>query len=102
MDARELGATPDEVREYGSTLSLWEALRLLQRWAPLIGHARAFMATADPHRRALVVADACGWLARQTDTTLDDDLVRHVSAVLVTREGEALVRFCLLHVGVGP
>jgi hypothetical protein len=99
MDARNLGATSDEVREYGTTLSLWEALRLLQRWAPLIGYARSFVATADPYRRSLVVAEACGWLARQTDTTVDDELVRHVSAVLVTREGEALVRFCLHHAG---
>jgi hypothetical protein len=47
-----------------------------------------------------VVANACEWLASKTDSTLDDQLVRHVSDVLKTKEGEQLVRFCLLQAGV--
>jgi len=39
-------------------------------------------------------------VAQQTDAVLDDELVRHVAAVLRTKEGEALVRFCLYQVGV--
>jgi hypothetical protein len=100
MDAQNLGATPAELREYGSNLSFWDALRLLQRWSPLVAFAREFLGTADPYKRTLVVADACEWVASQTDTDLDDAFVRHVSAVLVTAQGEALVRFCLAQAGV--
>jgi hypothetical protein len=100
MDAENLGATPAEAREYGSNLSFWDSLRLLQRWSPLIGFARAFTGTADPYKRTLIVADACEWVASQTDAQLDDQLVRHIAAVLVTPQGEALVRFCISHVGV--
>lgn len=100
MDARELGATPDEMQQYGSALNIWEALRLLQRWSPLVNYARAFVGEVDPFKKTLIVADACDWLAQQTDSTLDNELVRHVSDVLKTKEGEALVRFCLYQVGV--
>lgn len=100
MDARELGATDPEVQEYGAALSFWDALRLLQRWSPLVQYAREFVAQVDPYKKSLIVADACEWIAQQTDATLDDELVRHVAEVLKTKEGEALVRFCLYQVGV--
>jgi len=92
--------TAQEQQEYGSSLNIWQALRLLQTWSPLVNYAREFVATVDPYKKSLVVANACEWLASKTDSTLDDQLVRHVSEVLRTKEGEALVRFCLLQVGV--
>ncbi len=92
--------TAQEQQEYGSSLNIWQALRLLQTWSPLVNYAREFVATVDPYKKSLVVASACEWLASKTDSTLDDQLVRHVSEVLRTKEGEALVRFCLLQVGV--
>jgi hypothetical protein len=92
--------TAQEQQQYGSSLTIWQALRLLQAWSPLVNYAREFVATVDPYKKALVVANACEWLANATDSTLDDQLVRHVSEVLRTKEGEALVRFCLLQVGV--
>lgn len=100
MDARELGATPDEITQYGNALNIWDALRLLQRWSPLVNYARAFVAEVDPHKKSLIVVDACEWLAQHTDATLDNELVRHVSAVARTKEGESLIRFCLYQVGV--
>jgi hypothetical protein len=100
MDARELGATPDEITQYGSTLSFWDALRLLQRYSPLVNYARAFIGEVDPYKKSLVVADACEWVAQQTDAQLDDELVRRIADVLRTKEGEELVRFCLYQVGV--
>ena len=100
MDARELGATPEEMQQYGSALNIWEALRLLQRWSPLVNYARAFVAEIDPHKKSLIVVDACEWLAQQTDASLDNELVRRVSAVARTKEGEELIRFCLYQVGV--
>jgi len=100
MDARELGATPDEITQYGATLSFWDAMRLLQRYSPLVNYARAFIGEVDPYKKSLVVADACEWVAQQTDAQLDDELVRRIADVLRTKEGEELVRFCLFQVGV--
>jgi hypothetical protein len=92
--------TAAEQQQYGDVLNIWQALRLLQTWAPLVNYAREFVATVDPYKKSLVVAQAAEWLASKTDATADDQLVRHLSAVLKTKEGEELVRFCLYQVGV--
>jgi hypothetical protein len=98
MPAYEM--TDSEVQQYGSNLTIWQAIRLLQTWAPLVNYARDFVATVDPYKKSLVVAQAAEWLASKTDSPVDDHLVRHVNDVLRTKEGEALVRFCLFQVGV--
>jgi hypothetical protein len=98
MPAYEMTAA--EEQQYGTTLTVWQALRLLQTYAPLVNYAREFVSTVDPYKKSLVVAQGCEWLASKTDSALDDQLVRHVAEVLKTKEGEALVRFCLLQVGV--
>lgn len=72
--------------------SMMEQLRLLRDYAPLLGYGRRYVATADAHERALVVADLAEWLASKTAGKLDDRLVRHLAAILKTPEGEALVR----------
>jgi hypothetical protein len=92
--------TAAEEQQYGSTLTIWQALRLLQTWSPLVNYAREFVNAVDPYQKSVVVAQACEWLASKTDSALDDQLVRHVADVLKTKEGEQLVRFCLLQVGV--
>lgn len=92
--------TADEAQKYGNTLTIWQALRLLQTWAPLVNYGREFINTVDPYKKSLVVSQACEWLASKTDSQLDDHLVRYVADVLKTKEGEALVRFCLLQAGV--
>ena len=96
--AEQYGATPDEIQQYGANLSIWEALKLLQRYAPLVGYARDFVTALDPYKKALIVSDACEWVASQTQAKADDQLVRHLAEVLKTKEGEALVRWCLLQV----
>lgn len=92
--------TPAEQAEYGSTLNIWQALRLLQTWHPLIKFAQQFVSTRDPYAQALVVSEAAEWLASKTDSKADDQLVRHLAAVLKTKEGENLVRYCLSLAGV--
>lgn len=98
MPAYEMTAA--EQQEYGNSLNIWQALKLLQTWAPLVNYAREFVSTVDPFKKSLVVAQACEWMASKTDSPLDDQLVRHISDVLKTQEGESLVRFCLLQAGV--
>jgi hypothetical protein len=98
MPAYEMTAA--EQAEYGNTLNIWQALRLLQTWHPLISYGQRFVQTVDPYAKGLIVAEAIEWLASKTDATTDDEVVRHVAAVLKTKEGEALVRFALGLAGV--
>jgi len=91
-------ATPAELEKYGASLNVWQQIALLQAWAPLIGYAQRFTQTSDPYAKAVVVSDAAEWLASQTDAKTDDQLVKLVNDLLKTKEGEALVRWCLLQV----
>lgn len=92
--------TAAEEQQYGSVLNIWQALRLLQAWQPLIQYGREFVNAVDPYAKGLIVAEACEWLASKTDSTVDDQLVRALADVLKTKEGEALVRWCLLQAGI--
>jgi len=74
-------------------MSVWEQIRLVNEWAPLLGFGQRYLAESDPHRKVLVVVDALEWLASKTATKLDDQLVDHLTAVAKTAEGESLVRF---------
>jgi hypothetical protein len=85
--------------EYGSSLSLWEKIRFLQEWSPVASYVRAFLVSRDPHKRALVVADACEWLALKTNTPMDDEFVRRLTAVLRSKEGEEMLRWIVAAVG---
>ena len=91
--------TDQEIEQYGAGLPIWDQIRLFQEWAPLIGFAQRFTVETDSVKRSLVVADALEWLASKTRSQLDDELVKHVSAVARTLEGEALVRWALSKVG---
>lgn len=92
-------ATPEDLQQYGANLSIWEQLRLLSAWSPLIAYGQRFVQEVDPYKKGLVVAEAAEWLASKTDTTADDQLARLLADVLKTKEGEQLVRFLLLQVG---
>lgn len=90
--------TAEEANRYGATLNLWQQLVLLQAWAPLWTYGQRFVGAPDPYAKSIVVAEACEWLASKTDTGLDDELVKHLAAVLKTREGEDLVRWAIAKV----
>ena len=88
--------TADEYAKFGPMLNIWQQLALLQAWAPLIGYGQRFVNEIDPYRKSLVVSDAAEWLASKTQAQVDDQLVRLLADILKTKEGEALVRWCLL------
>lgn len=92
--------TAAEQQQYGTSLNIWQALRLLQTWHPLISYGQRFVQAVDPYQKGLVVGEAAEWLASKTDSTVDDQLVRHLAAVAKTKEGEQLIRFCLGLAGV--
>jgi hypothetical protein len=90
--------TASEQQEYGNKLSIWQQIQLLQAWAPLIGYGQRFVNEADPYKRSIVVSEAAEWLASKTNATADDQLVKLLADLLKTKEGESLVRWCLLQV----
>jgi hypothetical protein len=90
--------TADEYAKYGVNLSIWEQLRLLSQWSPLIGYGQRFVNESDPYRKSIIVSDAAEWLASKTNATADDQAVRLLADILKTPQGEALVRWCLLQV----
>lgn len=83
--------------EYGSgnQFTVWQKIRLLQEWSPVFTFVQAYLAAADTHQKAIVVADCCEWLSSKTETKLDDELVSHLAAVLRSEEGEALLRWAV-------
>ena len=90
--------TPEEANRYGATLNIWQAIRLLQAWSPLVAYAQQFLAEADPYKKGIVIAEAVEWVASQTDAKADDELVALLGDLLRTDEGEALVRWCIAQV----
>ena len=81
-----------------SNLSVWEKIRILQEWAPAVSYIQQFLGTSDPHQKAVVMADACEWLASKSQTTVDDELVGHLTAVLKSPQGESLLRWVIAKV----
>lgn len=91
-------ATPAELDKYGASLNIWQQIMLLQTWAPLIGFGQRLVNENDPYKKSLVVAEAAEWLASKTDAKVDDQLVKLLSDIIRTPQGEAMVRFVLLQV----
>lgn len=88
--------TPEEAEKYGAGLSIWEQLRLLSEWSPLLAYGQKFMAETDPHAKTVVVSEALEWVASKTRATnVDDELVSLLSAILKSPQGEAFVRWCI-------
>ena len=85
--------TAGEQQQYGNSLSIWQAMRLLSAWQPVIAYAQRFLAEPDPYRKGIVVAEGLEWVAAKTDSSLDDDLAKLVGDILRTPQGEALVRW---------
>jgi hypothetical protein len=96
----QFAMTPAEEQQYGSTLNIWQAIRLLQAWSPLLQYGQKFLAESDPYQKGLIVAEAAEWLAAQTDSDIDDQLVRRLAAVAHTPQAEDLIRYSLSLAGV--
>lgn len=90
------GATPEELDRYGAGLNIWQQLALLQAWAPLIAYGQRFVNEPDAYRKSVIVSEAAEWVASKTQASIDDQLVRMLSDILRSKEGEALVRWFLL------
>jgi len=71
-------------------MPILEQLKLLAQWGPLLGRLQTIALAPTPKDRALAVLDALEFAAGQTKTTIDDQVISHLEAVLKTPEGAAL------------
>jgi hypothetical protein len=76
-------------------MNIFEKLRLLAEWSPLLTYMQTLAAEDDIHAKAVIVAEALEWVATRTQIEWDDELASHVSDILVSEEGEAFVRWIL-------
>ena len=79
----------DENEMYGAKMPLLDKLRLIAEWSPMLARLQAVAAAEAPHERAVALVDALQWAAGKSSTTLDDEALEHVEAVLKTPEGKA-------------
>jgi hypothetical protein len=76
-------------------MNIFEKLRLLAEWSPLLTYMQTLAAEDDIHAKAVIVAEALEWVATRTEIEWDDEFASHVSDILVSEEGEAFVRWIL-------
>lgn len=74
-------------------MNLFEKLRLLTEYAPLLAYMQNLVSEDDIHEKAVIAADAARWLAEKTDITWDEELIELVGDIIKSEEGEALVRW---------
>lgn len=79
----------NEEEIYGASLPIFEKLKLLAEWAPLIGRLQAVLDAKTPLERATGIVKALQWAAGKSGTTMDDEALYHLEAVLKTPEGQA-------------
>ena len=87
-------ANADELL-YGSNLSLFEKLKLLAEWSPLLGRLQAVISAKDPYEQALAIVAALEWAAGKTGTSIDDQAMEHIEAVLRSDAGKAAFEWVL-------
>jgi hypothetical protein len=83
-------------------MNIFEKIRLLAEWSPVIAFLQKFAEESDIHAKALIVADVAEWVASKTELEWDDELVDHIADILRSDEGEAFVRWILSRLEVNP
>jgi hypothetical protein len=75
--------------EFGAGLPWVDKIQLAVEWAPVITRLQAIADAKTPEERALACVKALEWLAGKTTTTVDDEALEHLEAVLKSPEGAA-------------
>jgi hypothetical protein len=88
----------NEEEIYGAGLPLLEKLKLLAEWAPLIGRFQSVMDAKTPYDQATAVVKTLQWAAGKSSTSLDDEALFHLEAVLKTPEGQAFFNWVIAQV----
>lgn len=90
--------TPDEIdQEYGA-FPLFEKLKLLAEWSPLLSRLQLVAVAKTPHDQALAVVSTLQWAAGKSETSIDDEALRHVEALLKTKEGREFFEWVLTQI----
>jgi hypothetical protein len=87
-------------KEFGVSMSWLDKLRLLAEVGPLLGHLQAAFAESDPHKQALALIAAGRWAAGRTETTVDDEALQHIEAIVRTPEAQRGLAFLMAKLGV--
>lgn len=80
--------TPDEIEQEYGAFPLIEKLKLLAEWSPLLSRLQLIAIANTPHEQALAVVSTLQWAAGKSETSLDDEALQHVEALLKTPEGQ--------------
>ena len=83
------------------SMSIWEQIALLQQWSPVIGYGQQILAEKDNYKKAILVGDAMEWIATKSATKIDDDVVKMITSIIETPQGEALIRYIVARVEGG-
>jgi hypothetical protein len=89
----------DDEQEFGVGLDLFTKLRMLAEWAPLLNRLQMIALAKDPHDQALAVVSALQWAAGKSASTVDDEALAHVEAVLRTKEGQSFFNWAVGKIG---
>lgn len=76
---------------YGAGFPLFEKLKLLAEWAPLLARLQGVMDAETPHEQALAGVRALQWAAGKSETKVDDEALFHIEAVMKTDEWKSLM-----------
>lgn len=90
----------DDERFGAGGMPILEQLKLLAQWGPLLGRLQTIALAPTPKDRALAVLDALQFAAGNTKTTIDDEVIAHLEAILKTPEGAALFNWVVALVKV--
>lgn len=84
---------------YGAGFPLFEKLKLLAEWAPLLSQLQKIGSAETPHDKAVAIVQTMQWAAGKSMNTVDDEALEHVEAVLRTPEGKAAFNWAYSKVG---
>jgi hypothetical protein len=85
----------NEEELYGAGFPLFEKLKLLAEWAPLLARLQSIADAKTPHDQALAIVRTLKWAAGRSMTEVDDEALGHVEAVLATPEGKAALEWAV-------
>lgn len=80
----------DDERFGAGGIPILEQIKLLAQWGPMLGFLQQVASAATPRDKAIAILGALLFAAGKTKTTVDDDVIKHLEAILKTPEGGAL------------
>jgi hypothetical protein len=89
----------EQVDIYGANLPLFDKLKLLAEWAPLLNRLQMIALAKEPHDQALAVVSALQWAAGKSANEIDDQALAHVESVLRTKEGQEMFNWVVEKIG---